>query len=421
MKVPIGYKFIFGFLAVVAAAAFAPQLVENISMPEWLRTPFSILVAMATGLILGEIFTRGFTKNFGRLTQMAQRIGRGDLSPSENPLHSAKIFPDESTDLEEALILVFKNLRTLVGHLKETVKNLAEAQQTLNDIITKGHETSRDVISGTARIFDGALQQVRHIENTSAMVKEVSKMSDSAAQKVTDTAASSQKVDAMVVRGANTSSDAIGKLETIFRGIEKSEESSSHLNEKLGDIPRILDMITHISRQTDLLALNATIEASKAGEHGRGFQIVAEEVRRFADNTRRSVEEVERIVVELKRDVERVVSTANESVASIKEGRDDIRKIKDIFSGITDYSSEVAEKAKIVLSLTEKQKEKAEKMVDIIGAVANIAQENLSSIEGVDNAVEKHSTAIEETVNAGKKLSHLSEELKGVAAKFRLE
>ncbi|MBI5598906.1 MAG: methyl-accepting chemotaxis protein [Deltaproteobacteria bacterium] len=420
MKVPIGYKFIFGFLAVVATAAFVPGAVDVISMPEWLRTPLGVLVAMVIGLIIGAVFTKGFTRNFTHLTRMAQRISRGDLSSAETERLGAKFFPDETTELEEALVLVFTDLRGLVGHLKDTVKKLAEAQETLNGIIGKGHETSSEVAAGTGRIFDGALEQSRHVENSSVMVREVAEMADSAASKVTDTANASQKVNVMAHRGATSATSAIEKMEAVFRGIEKSASAATRLKEKLGDIPKILDVITHISRQTDLLALNATIEASKAGEHGRGFAMVAEEVRRFADNTSRSVEDVSMIVRELKTEVEHVVATANEGTASVREGRDDIRKIREILGGITDYTSDVAEKAGVVLSLTQKQKAKAEKTAVAIEEVARIARENLSSTEAVDRAVERHGAAIEETLDAAKKLSALSDELNGVVANFKL-
>ncbi len=421
MKVPIGYKFIFGFLAVVAAAAFVPGFVEKTGVTEWMRTPLSILIAMVIGLILGSSFTRSFTRDFGYLTQMAKKISLGELHISERPRLTAKFLPDETTDLEEALFLVFTNLRGLVGHLKDTVANLTDAQATLNAIIKKGHETSGEVVNGTSKIFDGALEQASHVEEASRMVKEVAELADDVAIKVMDTANSSQKVNSMVHRGANTATSAIEKMETIFKGIEKTESASAHLKERLASIPKILDVITHISRQTDLLALNATIEASKAGEHGKGFAMVAEEVRRFADNTSKSVEEVSLIVKELSAEVERVVATANEGASSIKEGRNDIRRIREILGDITDYTSEVAEKSNLILALTQKQKEKSARTVDIIEHVADIARENLALTEGVDKAVDRHGSAIEETLAASKKLSEQSEELRAVVAKFKLD
>jgi methyl-accepting chemotaxis protein len=315
IRVPIGYKFILGFITVVASAAFVPKLVDRIDVVDWVREPLSILTAILIGLVLGTIFTRSFTKHFGRLTGTAQKISRGELAHSGLTGASSRIIIDEATDLEEALKLMVTNLKELVGHIKDAASDLSESQETLNDLLSKGSESSRDVINGTSRIFDGALEQASHVDNTSKTVKDMAGLADEVATKVTDTANSSQKVNSMVQRGANTATSAIEKMETIFKGIEKTEAAAKRLEEKLEDIPKILDVITHISRQTDLLALNATIEASKAGEHGKGFALVAEEVRRFADNTSKSVEDVDLIVKDLRGEVKGVVSSASEGTS----------------------------------------------------------------------------------------------------------
>ncbi|MBI5467559.1 MAG: methyl-accepting chemotaxis protein [Deltaproteobacteria bacterium] len=417
-KIPIGYKFILGFIVVVAAAAFVPYVIEMFDVVEWLRQPLSFLTAIVIGLILGSIFTRNFTRNFEMLTSMAQRISKGDLAVT-NGL-KPRLFKDETSDLEDAITLMSRNLRVLVEHIKETVSDLAGAQEMFSAVVTKGHASSKEVISGTSSIFDGALEQSNHIGDVSSTVKSMAELSDDVANKVTESANASQRVNSMVQRGATTATSAMEKMETIFKGIENTESAAIRLKDKLNDIPKILDVITHISRQTDLLALNATIEASKAGEHGRGFALVAEEVRRFADNTNNSVQDVSLIVKELRIEVERVVYSASEGTSNLKGGRDDLRKIREILVDITHYTSDVAEKATMILGLTHRQKEKAEKSVDIIEEVARIARENLDSTEKVESAVERHGAAINETIAASQKLSELSKELKTVVSNFNL-
>ncbi len=417
-KIPIGYKFILGFIVVVAAAAFVPYIIEMFDVVEWLRQPLSFLTAIVIGLILGSIFTRNFTRNFEMLTSMAQRISKGDLTVT-NGL-KPRLFKDETSDLEDAITLMSRNLRVLVEHIKETVSNLAGAQEMFSAVVTKGHASSKEVISGTSSIFDGALEQSNHIGDVSSTVKSMAELSDDVANKVTESANASQRVNSMVQRGATTATSAMEKMETIFKGIENTESAAIRLKDKLNDIPKILDVITHISRQTDLLALNATIEASKAGEHGRGFALVAEEVRRFADNTNNSVQDVSLIVKELRIEVERVVYSASEGTSNLKGGRDDLRKIREILVDITHYTSDVAEKATMILGLTHRQKDKAEKSVDIIEEVARIARENLDSTEKVESAVERHGAAINETIAASQKLSELSKELKTVVSNFNL-
>ncbi|MFQ5464733.1 MAG: methyl-accepting chemotaxis protein, partial [Thermodesulfobacteriota bacterium] len=338
-NIPIGYKFIFGFIAVVAAAAFVPDLIEKTAVVEWLRRPLSFLTAIVFGLILGSIFTRSLTKHFGRLRDMAQRMSGGDLREDALP-EAGKIFEDETSELEDSLRLMRGNLRRLVEQMQNTASKLAHAQEAFSAVVTKGHETGQEVIAGTSRIFDGALEQANHIDEAAATVRDMSELADEVTNRVNEGTNASQKVNSMVQRGATTATSAMEKMEMIFKGIENTEGAARRLEEKLNDIPKILDVITHISRQTDLLALNATIEASKAGEHGRGFAMVADEVRRFADNTNASVKDVSLIVKELRQEVERVVASASEGTSNLKGGREDLRSIRSILVDITNYTSE---------------------------------------------------------------------------------
>ncbi len=119
-------------------------------------------------------------------------------------------------------------------------------------------------------------------------------------------------------------------------------------------------------------------------------------------------------------EVDRVVSSASEGTSYLKQGRDDLRKIREILVDITNYTAEVAERGTTILSLTHRQKEKAEKTVDTIADAADIAKQNLGSTEKVEAAVARHGGALEETIAASKKLSELSSELKAVVSKFNL-
>src|SRR5574340_815809 len=154
VRIPIGYKFILGFIAVVAAAAFIPDIIEKFDVVEWLRLPLSFLAAIVIGLVLGSFFTKSFTRQFGLLTGMAQKISKGDLTSAEELNQDMRLFKDEMADLEEALSLMAINLKGLVERISETVANLAEAQGMFSSVVTKGHETSKEVISGSSSIFD---------------------------------------------------------------------------------------------------------------------------------------------------------------------------------------------------------------------------------------------------------------------------
>jgi len=287
--------------------------------------------------------------------------------------------------------------------------------------VAKGHKTTEDISGGTAKIFEGALEQAGHIDNASKVAMEMAKTSDEVSEKMTDMSNVASQAKSAVQRGVAISVSALKKMEAILQGVDSTKEMVISLEERINNIPKILDVITHISRQTDLLALNATIEASKAGEHGRGFAIVAEEVRRFADSTNRSVEDVALIIRDIKAEVERLVNSAAESTAFTQGGREDINKVREALDEITAFTSEVADKTGSIFALAQKQKEGAESAAKLMEQVAGIARENLSTSEDVDKIVDDHRGSMEEVVISAKKLSGLSEDLDKVVARFRIK
>ena len=420
-KIPIGYKFVVGFLLVVVTAAFAPRVVQVMDIVEWMKEPISFLMAILIGLILGSVFTRSFTRDFRQLTTIANDISNGNLTRPDGVDVNGKILQDESTELALALNIMLKNLKGLVNHIKDAAANLSNAAETLNVIVAKGHKTTEDISGGTAKIFEGALEQAGHIDNASKVAMEMARTSDEVSEKMTDMSTVASQAKSAVQRGVAISVSALKKMEAILQGVDSTKEMVISLEERINNIPKILDVITHISRQTDLLALNATIEASKAGEHGRGFAIVAEEVRRFSDSTNRSVEDVALIIRDIKAEVERLVNSAAESTAFTQGGREDINKVREALDEITAFTSEVADKTGSIFALAQKQKEGAESAAKLMEQVAGIARENLSISEDVDKIVDEHRGSMEEVVISAKKLSGLSEELDKVVARFRIQ
>jgi methyl-accepting chemotaxis protein len=119
--------------------------------------------------------------------------------------------------------------------------------------------------------------------------------------------------------------------------------------------------------------------------------------------------------------MDRVVSSVREGGSFVKEGREDIRKVRDIFSYITTYTSEVAEKANNITAFTRKQKDKVQGTVELFEQIAQIAKENVSITEEVDEAVDRNTRSMESALAASQKLAQLSQNLKSVVSSFKVE
>jgi len=419
IRVKIGYKFILGFITVVATAAFAPWFINKVEMTEWLREPLSMLAAILIGLVLGSLFTRWFTRDFHHLATIANEISHGDLTQREVVIKKA--LQDETIELAEALDKMLKGLKALVGHIKETSTRLAETSEGLNGVASAGYNTVEEIARGTSKIFEGALEQANNVEEVSRVIKEMAQSAGEVARSEMDTANWTSRTIANVKKGTATATSTIEKMETVFKQIEASRDTIMRLEDRVNHIPKILDVITHISRQTDLLALNATIEASKAGEYGRGFALVAEEVRRLADNTNRSIDDVAIIVKDIKGEMERVVGSSREVTSFIKEGREDIRHIREFLEEINTFTTEVTGKVNTILALTQGQRKGAETTVKAVEEIDRIAKASVAVTEEVDNLVENHRASMKDVMSSSERLSELSKELNRVVAGFKLE
>ncbi|OGP30752.1 MAG: hypothetical protein A2073_00320 [Deltaproteobacteria bacterium GWC2_42_11] len=419
IRIDIGYKFIFGFIAVVAATAFAPFIIDRFDMPEWLRVTVTFLAAIVIGLIFGSFFTRGFSRDFQNLTSIADEISRGDLT-HPGRIHLKKIFMDEISDLAEALEMMHRNLKTLVGQIHESASSLSESSEGLHAVVNTGRQSVVDLGSSTSRIFAGTVEQAEHLDKTTGIVKDMSQSAEEVAASARDASLSASRANNIVQEGALLSSFVIEKMEAVFQRIEESKNMMLALSDRMNNIPKILDVITHISRQIDLLALNATIEASRAGEHGRGFAMVAEEVRRLAERTNKSIVEVDLIVKDVKEESGKVVTAFIEGTSFVSEGRSDTHKIKDFLKDINIFTNEVTGKIDLILKLTQRQSESAVNAAHAIEAVANVARDNVSATKEADAVMDNHRKSLDEVFVSAEKLSELSRKLKEMVDGFKV-
>ena len=149
MRIPIGYKFIIGFVVVVAVVAFSPKLVEAIGYSAEMSGLLAYAVALTCGLILGWLFSKSFTSNIGKLAESAESISRGDLT-RDIAIRRA-IFPDETHELAELINLMLQNLRDLVGHIKRSSGQLSDSAREINSNAQEINASTEEVAQAMAQ------------------------------------------------------------------------------------------------------------------------------------------------------------------------------------------------------------------------------------------------------------------------------
>jgi methyl-accepting chemotaxis protein len=418
MHVPIGYKFILGFVVVVAAVAFVPAMVGMLGYSPEMSNVLTYLVALTIGLILGWIITRRLSRDIGVITTTTEAISQGDLT-REIVLPLSR-FPDESRDLASAINGMVDNLRTLVRHIGEASAKVSGSSRTLTSSALEINASTEEVVQAIEQISHGAEAQAAMVGKGSKTIHEMAISIELVAKRAKEAAKAARDTSLTAQQGTELARESLELMKSVFAGIEQAGRQYSELNSRLQQVGKIADFIAEIARQTNMLALNASIEAVRAGEFGKGFAVVAEEVRKLADGTSRSAAEIVDLIMVLKDESQAVHTTFAESSRAIRGGKKNIDTTADAFQAIVQTVLETERKANSIADLAQIQTEGAQKMVQAIDEIAKVAEDNAASTEQVSAATEEQSVAMQEMVHATQELSTLAGELLALVTRFQL-
>lgn len=418
MHIPIGHKFIIGFIVVVAVVAFCPNLVNLLGYSTELSSVLSYAVALTVGLILGWAFSRTFTANIGKLTEAAEAISCGDLT-TDVAIAPSRI-PDETHQLAELLNQTLQSLRDLVGHIKRTSAKLTNSAREINSNAMEINASNEEVAQAIEQISQGAETQAEMVEKSSKSIREMAISIELVATRARETARTARETSQTAQNGGALATDSLERMKIFFDRQEQISRQFESFNSKLQKIGKIAVFIGEVARQTNLLALNASIEAARAGEYGKGFAVVADEVRKLADGSSTSAADINEMIDDLRDESRLVHSAILESSRTIIEGKKNIDITAAAFQEILKTVQDTERKANSIADLSQMQMDGSNKMVKTIDEIAKVADDNAAATEQVSAATEEQLAAMQDMALATKELATLAGELMAVVENFLL-
>jgi methyl-accepting chemotaxis protein len=414
MRLEFGYKFVLGVFAVIGAVVLGFYLVSYYELSMFV----ALGIALFVGLVIGLTFSRSYSLLFAKLQRQTGAISQGDLS---NPVTlGPRIFSDEMDDMAAAIDAMRINLEDLAAHIRKTGNDIAASADLLSANAENADRKTEDVARTIAGMAKATEQQRHQVERVRQRVDEMAGILEETAVKARDAADSAVKTNETAKAGGRVTEKALDHMKTVFEQMERSQGLLLNFSERTREINKIVEVINGIAQKTNILALNATIEAVRAGDAGRGFTVVAEEVRKLAESTAHSAEAIMALVQGIEGESGRVIDTIRESGTSINQSRESIDEIGENLSAIIALANETVAKVNDIHRGAQTQVRRGQEVVTLMNEIAKVTNDNNDATASVRAATESQTKLTADMSEQADHLATLAESLRRVVDRFKL-
>ncbi|WP_234028523.1 methyl-accepting chemotaxis protein [Lentibacillus sp. Marseille-P4043] len=381
-----------------------------------LNTTITVIVVslILSGIII-FFMVRSIGKPINQLVGATDKMRKGDLTV-EVDLHRN----DELGKLAQAFNQMRTHLRDVILQVREKASNLAASSEQLNASTEQNTLATEQISSSIQEVASG-------VESQSASIEKSSEMANGMSNSIQQIAASSNEVSTTalnatsVVKAGNQAIDTtVEQMESIKQTVHDLSANIEGLGKHSQEISKIVDVITDIAEQTNLLALNAAIEAARAGEHGKGFAVVADEVRKLAEQSSQSSEQIRQMIVAIQDVTNNAVTSMETGTAEVDKGIEVVSHAGQSFTDITSFVNSVTEQIQQVTSKIQEIASGAEHFITTFDKVATVAKTTSDGAQNVSASTQEQLASMEEITSSATSLSQMAEELQELVDQFNV-
>ena len=366
-----------------------------------------MVILQAIIIVFAVFFSNRMVTPIRKVTEVLEVLGTGDFRKSDKTNSLDTHRPDEIGIMARAVQKLQENVQEMVKKVVNSAEQVAAASQELTASADQSTIAINQVADSIVNVAASQAEKLKvHMDN------------------FTDTlSASSSRIEEATIaaeHGGKSVENAVDQMKKIETSVSTSAGVIALLGEESEKIGKIVDAISNIAEQTNLLALNAAIEAARAGEHGRGFAVVADEVRKLAEQSQVSAREISDLIGSIQAKAQDAVVAMQDGVANVKHGTDAVDGAGKTFGEIMHTVSEV-QKASV------KMEEIVANLVNstdvITGSVENInvkSREVARESETVSAASEEQTATMHEIADASRSLAEMAQQMQEVIGRFKI-
>lgn len=321
---------------------------------------------------------------------------------------------DEIGQLTSSMNNMFRVIQSILKTVSETSQQLATSSEQLSSSSEESTNASEHISYTVQELSEGANHQVESINASNQVIQEMSNSMDRISTHAGRVLTNAQQTAQLSIQGNQSIEKISAQMQSINQIVISLAEAFNGLKDRSYEIGTITGVITGIASQTNLLALNAAIEAARAGEQGKGFAVVADEVRKLAEQSAQSATQISNLIQIIQADTERTMATVTSATSEVKDGLGVVQEAGTLFHTIEGSIQDVVAQIDEVVNLVKHLSTGMYEVESSISSVKEIAAGTANSSQTITSATEEQLASMQEISSSAQMLAGNAEMLQSI-------